>query len=84
MPLIGELFSGPIDIVGDVHGETEAMERLLKKFGYDDVGRRTDDRRLVIVGELPNCGPDSAALLNCVIALVHVYAASHPDPRGRG
>jgi hypothetical protein len=33
-PLIGAAFEGPIDIVGDIHGEIDALHDLLKQLGY--------------------------------------------------
>ena len=70
MNLVGELFTGPIDIVGDVHGEIAALERLLGKLGYDASGRHPGGRRLVFVGDLTDRGPDSPAVLELVAALV--------------
>lgn len=70
MKLLAELFEGPIDIVGDVHGEHEALQRLLGKLGYDGAGRHPDGRRLVFVGDLTDRGPDSPAVLEQVAAMV--------------
>jgi hypothetical protein len=33
--LVKPLFDGPIDIVGDVHGEIGALHSLLTHLGYD-------------------------------------------------
>ena len=33
MGLIQPLFEGPIDIVGDVHGEAQALRALLNQLG---------------------------------------------------
>ena len=41
---IQELSEGPLDIVGDVHGEYDALVSLLKKLGYDDLGRHREGR----------------------------------------
>ena len=38
------LFEGPVDIIGDVHGERTALESLLRKLGYDDRGRHREGR----------------------------------------
>ena len=70
MKLIGKLFDGPIDIVGDVHGEFAALDRLMTALGYDDAGRHPVGRRLVFVGDLTDRGPDSPAVLDRVAAMV--------------
>jgi len=64
--LVQSLFDGDIDIVGDVHGEIDALNALLKCLGYDDVGRHSDGRRLVFVGDLTDRGPDSPAVVELV------------------
>jgi hypothetical protein len=70
MQLIAPLFGGPIDIVGDVHGEIDALRRLLAKLGYDDDGHHTERRRLVFAGDLTDRGPDSPAVLELVSRLI--------------
>jgi len=67
---VQELPEGPIDIVGDVHGEYDALVSLLKKLGYDDLGRHSEKRRLVFVGDLIDRGPDSPAVLRAVKRMV--------------
>ena len=57
-----ELPDGPLDLVGDVHGEYDALVSLLKKLGYDDlehlladedfVGLRADERFQELVARL--------------------------------
>lgn len=66
MKLIGKLFDGPVDIVGDIHGEIAALEDLLEQLGYDAEGNHPDGRRLVFVGDLVDRGPDSPAVLRKV------------------
>jgi hypothetical protein len=65
--LIDNLFEGPLDIVGDVHGEHEALMALLERLGH---GLRRDahpeGRRLVFVGDLVDRGPDSPAVIDTV------------------
>ena len=68
--LIQPLPNGPIDIVGDVHGEIDALQTLLGHLGYDAEGRHPSDRRLVFVGDLVNRGPDSPAVVQWVQQLV--------------
>ncbi|MFI4890376.1 MAG: metallophosphoesterase [Steroidobacterales bacterium] len=68
--LIRPLFSGRLDIIGDVHGEAEALGELLGKLGYDRHGAHPDGRRLVFVGDLCDRGPDSPAVIELVRNLV--------------
>ncbi|TVQ86198.1 MAG: metallophosphoesterase [Deltaproteobacteria bacterium] len=67
--LIQTLPDGPLDILGDVHGEIDALRRLLERLGCDpERGRAT--RPLVFVGDLVDRGPDSPAVLDLVRRLV--------------
>jgi hypothetical protein len=36
--LIQQLLPGPIDIVGDIHGEIDALRGLLERLGYERDG----------------------------------------------
>jgi trehalose 6-phosphate phosphatase len=45
------LFSGPLDVIGDVHGEFEALTALLGHLGYAADGGHPDGRRPVFVGD---------------------------------
>ena len=64
--LIQPLFDGPLDIIGDVHGEIDPLRSLLRHLGYDDGGLHPDGRRLVFVGDLTDRGPDSPAVVNLI------------------
>jgi len=64
--LIGRLASGPLDIVGDVHGERAALMALLAQLGYDADAAHPEGRRLVFVGDLCDRGEDSPGVLSCV------------------
>lgn len=75
MLLIESLFDGPVDIVGDVHGEIDALEDLLGHLGYGADGRHDDGRRLAFVGDLTDRGPDSPAVLRKVMRLVEAGRA---------
>ena len=55
--------SGPLDIVGDIHGEYEALRHLLLHLGYDSQGRHAAGRKLVFIGDLCDRGPDSPAVV---------------------
>lgn len=67
MTLIRSLPSGPLDIVGDVHGQFEALQNLLHYLGYSPEGRHPQGRRLVFVGDLVDRGPDSPACVAWVM-----------------
>lgn len=75
MKFVERMFSGPVDVVGDVHGEAAALERLLARLGYSEDGTHPDGRRLVFVGDLTDRGPDSPAVLRRVEALVRAGRA---------
>jgi hypothetical protein len=68
--LVRPLFDGPLDIVGDVHGEIEALLALLRRLGYTASGSHPEGRRLVFVGDLVDRGPDSPAVLDLVRRLI--------------
>ena len=68
--LVAPLFAGPIDVVGDVHGEKHALESLMARLGYSHHGEHRQGRRLVFVGDLVDRGPDSPAVLRFVKKLV--------------
>jgi hypothetical protein len=59
-----------LDIIGDVHGEMEVLERLLSHLGYDQDGESADGRRLAFLGDLIDRGPDSPAVVDKVMNLV--------------
>jgi Calcineurin-like phosphoesterase len=63
--LIRPLFEGPLDIVGDIHGEVDALRALLARLGYVE-GKHPQSRRLVFVGDLSDRGPDSPAVIRIV------------------
>lgn len=64
--LVGKLFDGPLDVVGDVHGEIGALLDLLGRLGYDRRGLHPRGRRLVFVGDLGDRGPDSPGVVEWV------------------
>jgi hypothetical protein len=73
--LVQPLFDGPVDVVGDVHGEIEALQHLLGHLGYRQDGRHPDGRRLVFTGDLTDRGPDSPAVIRFVSQLVGQHLA---------
>ena len=68
--LVAPLFDGPLDVVGDVHGEIRPLRELLNRLGYDTGGLHPGGRRLVFVGDLGDRGPDSPAVIELVRSLV--------------
>ncbi len=68
--LVQPLFDGALDIVGDVHGEIEALCQLIQHLGYRDDGSHADGRHLVFLGDLIDRGPDSPAVADLVQRLI--------------
>ncbi len=58
------------DIIGDVHGCSDALRRLCTALGYDQGFTHPAGRRLVFVGDLIDRGPDSAGVLRLAGLLV--------------
>jgi len=73
--LVRALFEGPIDVIGDVHGELDALTNLITALGYDADGIHPDGRRLIFVGDLTDRGPDSPGVLRWVQRLVEAGRA---------
>lgn len=67
---IAALPEGPVDVIGDVHGEHEALRNLLEHLGYDEAGRHPESRFLVFAGDLTDRGPDSIGVVRRVKDLV--------------
>jgi hypothetical protein len=74
-PIVVPAFDGPIDVVGDVHGEIDALEDLLRVLGYVGRGDHADGRRLVFIGDLCDRGPDSPAVVRRVRDLLEAGTA---------
>jgi hypothetical protein len=82
MSVATALFDGPLDVVGDVHGEFDALKVLLQRLGYDRHGEHRQGRRLVFVGDLCDRGPDSPGVLRfvrdlCARDLAQVALGNH-------
>jgi hypothetical protein len=76
------LLDGLVDVVGDVHGEFDALKSLLLRLGYDRHGEHRHGRRLVFVGDLCDRGPDSPGVLRfvrdlCARDLAQVVLGNH-------
>ena len=68
--LVQTLFSGSLDIVGDVHGDLAALSNLMRQLGYEEDGFHPQGRRLVFVGDLTDRGPDSPTVVETVRGLI--------------
>lgn len=68
--LVEKLKSTTIDVVGDVHGEFDALMSLLSALGYSADGVHPEGRMLVFVGDLVDRGPRSPDVLEYVMKLV--------------
>ena len=75
MDLIQPLPEGPLDIVGDIHGEFDALCALLAHLGYNRDGQHPQGRTLVFVGDLCDRGPDSPAVFALVQRLIEAGRA---------
>ncbi len=58
------------DIIGDVHGCSDALRRLCDALDYDAQFYHPEGRRLVFLGDLIDRGPDSLGILSLVSRLV--------------
>jgi len=73
--LVQPLFDGPVDIVGDVHGELECLRQVLGHLGYNDLGIHPEGRRLVFLGDLTDRGPNSPGVVELIRSLVDARLA---------
>jgi hypothetical protein len=72
---IQRLSSGPIDIIGDVHGELDALNTLLARLGYNQFGCHPEGRTIVFLGDLVDRGPDSPGVVEKVSGLYFAQRA---------
>ena len=70
MSLIEKLNGNKFDIVGDIHGEYEALINLLKHLGYDLNGSHPDNRKLIFVGDFCDRGNDSPSVILLIKKLI--------------
>ena len=67
--LVQPLISDRVDLIGDIHGEVDALRQVLTRLGVD-IERARVDRPLVFLGDLIDRGPDSVAVVEIVEHLV--------------
>lgn len=70
MQLVRPLPAGPLDLIGDVHGEFDALSTLLARLGYAAGRPHPAGRKLVFLGDLVDRGPDSVGVLRLVHRLM--------------
>ena len=70
--------------IGDIHGRRDLFEHLVVLIEADDAARGAADTTIVLLGDLIDRGPDSAGVLDAVIALkarktLRVIAGNHEE-----
>ena len=55
--------------IGDVHGCADLLDQLLDRIDADDLARGAARTTLIFLGDLVDRGPDSAAVIDRLIAL---------------
>jgi hypothetical protein len=70
MKTVERMFEGPLDVVGDIHGQIDALQNLLGKLSYAPDGSHPENRKLIFVGDLVDRGPDSVAVVEQVMNMV--------------
>lgn len=65
------------DVIGDIHGHDDALERLLIELGYRHVGGVFDhaDRRVVFLGDFVDRGPGQLRTLEIVRSMIDAGTA---------
>lgn len=77
MDLVRPLPSGPLDVIGDVHGEVDALHDLMQtRLGYRADGSHPEGRHAVFVGDLVDRGEDSLAVARLVRGWIESGRAS--------
>jgi hypothetical protein len=60
------------DIIGDIHGEADALRRLLSKLGYEPVDGcwQHPSRQVIFLGDFTDRGPEQKRALEIVMPMV--------------
>lgn len=59
-----------LDIIGDIHGELDFLNKLLNVLGYDSDGAHPCARKLVFLGDFVDRGPKSVSTVKKIKSLV--------------
>ena len=70
--------------IGDIHGRRDLFEELASLIEADDAARGPADTTIVLLGDLIDRGPDSAGVLDAVMALkarraLRIIAGNHEE-----
>ena len=81
MKVVQALPSGPVDLIADVHGELDALLRVLARLGVNPESGSVQ-RPLVFLGDLIDRGPDSVAVCEvvrglCSAGVAHCIVGNH-------
>lgn len=68
--LIQQIDAGPIDIIGDIHGEYDSLINLINKLGYKLNRTHKDNRKIVFVGDFCDRGPKSVETIYLIKNLI--------------
>jgi hypothetical protein len=60
---VKKVSGGSFDVVGDVRGDINELQNLLKELGYSELGEHRDARKLIFVGNLCGQGPKSVDVI---------------------
>ena len=73
------------DIVGDIHGHAEKLQRLLRRLGYEerDGIYRHASRQLIFVGDFIDRGPEIRRTLQIARAMVDAGTRSRRYGKSR-
>ncbi|OSZ42173.1 hypothetical protein BVZ31_16715 [Alcaligenes faecalis] len=69
--LVQPLPTGSLDIIGDVHGELQALQQLIQNLGYQEDGSHPEQRSLIFVGDYCDRGPNSPAVIEYLKSLIN-------------
>lgn len=68
--LIQRIPDGPIDIIGDIHGEYDSLLNLIQNLGYKKNQKHPENRKIVFVGDFCDRGPKSVETIFLIKELI--------------
>lgn len=73
--MVQQISGNKYHIIGDIHGEYQALKNLISHLGYDSVGNHPDGYKIIFVGDLVDRGPDSEKVVLFIKQLVENNSA---------